>query len=134
MKPKEPKKYIADNHLLQTRDIPGAYAGYVPPTLERREYRNTNYIQDIDGAHADSIRHSIRTNRSTNPLAPVYQALDPSEVLAPLIPALLPKDLIKMPTLRQKPSKSDNSKNITNALQNLGEYVLTITFCSQILI
>jgi hypothetical protein len=93
------KKYIADNHLLQTKDIAGATPGYINPIAERREYRNTNYIGDIDGTQADSIKHSITTKRESNPLAPTYQSLDPGEVLQPLIPPLIPHSMIKTPTV-----------------------------------
>eukprot|EP01032_Pedospumella_encystans_P031072 gene31072-35066_t len=72
-KPKQPKAYIADNHLLQTKDITGATPGFKDTRFERREIRNINYIADIEGAHADSIKHSIVTNRQSNPMAPVYQ-------------------------------------------------------------
>ncbi|RYY72603.1 hypothetical protein EON63_20650 [archaeon] len=70
--------------------------------------RNTNNIADIEGAHADSIRHSMRTTRQTNPLQPVYQALDPGELLLPVVLPLVPPDVIQIPTvpprLRAKPS------------------------------
>jgi hypothetical protein len=98
-KPKPLKKYIADNHLLQTKDIAGATPGYINPIAERREYRNTNYIGDIEGTQADSIKHSITTKRESNPLAPTYQSLDPGEVLQPLIPPLIPHSMIKTPTV-----------------------------------
>ncbi len=106
-KPKEPAKYIADNHLLQTADIKGATADtrYASP-FPRREYRNTNYISDIEGAHADSFKHSIVTKRQTHPLQPVYQALDPGELLLPLIPPVIPPDMVKVPTLPQLPPAS----------------------------
>lgn len=99
-KPRAPPKEMKDSHLLQTRDITGATADtkYASP-FPRREYRNTNFIADIEGSHADSIKHSITTNRMTHPLQPVYQSLDPGEMLLPLIPPLIPADLVKMPTL-----------------------------------
>ncbi len=98
-KPKKPKGEIHDSHLLRTDDIPGATAGWKPADIQRREYRNTNYIGDIEGAHADSIRPGITTNRVTHPLNPVYQALDPGELLLPLIPPLLPPSMVKIPTI-----------------------------------
>lgn len=98
-KPKPLKKYIPENNLLKTRDIPGAYSGWKPDDIVRRDYRNTNFIGDIEGSNADSIKHSIVTKRQSNPLVPVYQSLDPGELLAPLIPPLIPPDLIKVPTV-----------------------------------
>lgn len=101
-KPKEPKKLIPDNFLLKTKDINGATADtrYADPFV-RREFKNTNFIGDIKGSHADSVKHSIVTNRNTHPLQPVYQALDPGELLLPLIPPLIPPELVKVPTLPQ---------------------------------
>lgn len=98
-KPKSLKGFIADNHLLQTKDITGATPGFKDSLFPRREIRNINYIQDIDGAHADSIKHSIVTKRQSNPLAPVYQSLDQGELLQPLIPPLIPPSMVKVPTV-----------------------------------
>lgn len=98
-KPKPMKSYIADNHLLQTKDITGATPGFKDTKFERREIRNINYIQDIEGTQADSIKHSIVTKRESNPLAPVYQSLDPGELLQPVIPPLIPASMVKVPTV-----------------------------------
>ena len=98
-KPSVGRAYIADNHLLQTKDIAGATPGWVDVKFERREVRNINFIQDIEGAQADSIKHSIVTNRQSNPLEPVYQSLDPGELLQPLIPPLIPPSMVKVPTV-----------------------------------
>lgn len=99
-KPKAQKAYIADNHLLQTKDITGAAPGGLKDTrFVRREVRNINYIADIEGAHADSIKHSIVTNRQSNPLVPVYQSLDPGELLQPVVPPLIPPAMVKVPTV-----------------------------------
>lgn len=116
-KPKPLKPYIADGHLLQTKDIPGAYPGWVPQqNYERTEVRNTNYIQDIEGTQADSIKHGITTKRQSNPLTPVYQSLDPGEVLQPLIPPLIPPDMVKVPTVmvgkRNKQSSHEKSDDL----------------------
>lgn len=98
-KPKQPKAYIADNHLLQTKDITGATPGFKDTRFERREIRNINYIADIEGAHADSIKHSIVTNRQSNPMAPVYQSLDAGELLQPVVLPLIPPAMVKVPTV-----------------------------------
>jgi hypothetical protein len=63
--------------------------------------KNTNFVGDINGACADSIKHSIVTNRTTNPLQPVYSGLDCGDLLLPLIPPLIPQDLVKFPTFRK---------------------------------
>lgn len=98
-KPKGLPKYIADNHLLQTRDIAGAFPGWTQSTLERREFKNTNFVQDIDGAQADTIKHSMVTKRCTNPQNKVYVGLDGDLLVAPVV-SLLPPEIIKRPTLR----------------------------------
>lgn len=43
---------------------------------ERRVWRNTNFVGDIVGAQADTVVHSIRTQRHVNPLNPTYISLD----------------------------------------------------------
>lgn len=95
-KPKPLKNFIPGNHLLQTRDIEGAYNGW--GRLQRREYRNIMTTADVQGAQADTIKHSITSHRLTNPLTPVYPSLD-GETLSPLLTPLLPKALIKLPNL-----------------------------------
>lgn len=102
-KPKEPKNFITDNFLLKTRDI---NCGDVESSVRfcRREVKNTNFIQDIDGAQVDSVKHSIVTNRITNPLQPIYQCLDDGKDLLPLIPPLIPEQLIKFPQLKRRGS------------------------------
>eukprot|EP01034_Spumella_vulgaris_P021682 gene21682-27723_t len=119
-RPKLSKGYIADNNQLQTRDIAGAYPGWMPETVPRREYRNTNFIGDIAGAQADSTKHSIVTNRQTNPLTPVYQALDPGEYLNPVVPPLVPNDLVRIPTIPHKEKKIDHSKTNTHGQSQAG--------------
>lgn len=132
-KPRAMPAYMNGNHLLQTKDITGAVAGTRSASpFTRREFRNTNFIGDIEGSKADSIKHSITTNRASNPLQPVYQSLDPGELLLPLIPPLIPADMIKIPTLpalnREKsaqaslvtskfsaqPASADNNQGLTN--------------------
>jgi hypothetical protein len=44
-KPKPLKGYIADNHLLQTKDITGATPGFRSTRFERKEFRNINFVQ-----------------------------------------------------------------------------------------
>jgi hypothetical protein len=72
-KPKAPKKFIEDSFLLKTKDITGASSdSRGEDRFQRREVKNTNFVGDISGACADSIKHSIVTNRTTNPLQPVF--------------------------------------------------------------
>jgi len=108
-KPKLPPAYMQDNHLLQTKDITGAMADtrYASPFV-RREYRNTNYLEDITGAKADTIKHSIVTTRQTHPLQPIYQALDQDEMLLPIIPPVIPAEMVKIPTLPHLPPQNES--------------------------
>lgn len=122
-KPRSLPKYIADNHFLQSKDITGAISDtrYASP-FPRREFHNTNSI--CDGSHADSIKHSIRTNRTTHPLQPVYQSLDTGEILLPLIPHLIPPQIVKIPTLlalnREKSAQVSLSKSQSSSHQVCG--------------
>ena len=106
-KPRSEKKLIPDNHLLQTRDIPGAYPGWSSAAgkIERREFKNTNFVHDIEGAQADTIKHSITTRRVTHPLDKVYQSLDGDLLVAPVM-SLLPPSLVTKPTLRSVGSEN----------------------------
>lgn len=120
-KPKAMKGYIADNHLLQTKDITGATPSHGEPKFERREFRNINFIQDIEGAQADSIKHSIVTNRQSNPLAPVYQSLDPGELLQPLVTPLIPPSMVKVPTVPIPRGNKVNTSDVRSSSANPAE-------------
>ena len=68
---------------LMTQDIEGAVPGWKPkhqnggiPEEMRRHFRNTNFVGDVQGACADSLRAGIVTNRVVHPLEPAYQSLD----------------------------------------------------------
>jgi len=67
---------------LQSNDIEGAVSGWVPPHAlrpaieDRRHFRNTNFVGDIEGAQSDTVKHTIRTKRNVNPLNPYYRSLD----------------------------------------------------------
>jgi len=89
--------------LLQTRDIEGAFSGW--GRMERREYRNIMNTTDVEGAQADTVKHTIASNRITNPLTPVYPSLD-GEPLPPLLVPLLPHSIVTVPTLRPSQSKT----------------------------
>ena len=98
--PRKLKPFIVDNHQLKTSDIEGAQAGYISqhqlaiPLDQRREFRNTNYIGDIKGANADSVKYSIATKREVHPLQPVYKSLDGDPLPGPIEP-LIPKECLK---------------------------------------
>lgn len=135
-KPKPIPNLISDSHLLQTKDISGAFADTKSaPHFQRREFRNTNFIQDIQGAHADSIKHSITTNRITHPLQPIYQSLDQGELLLPLIPPLVPAEMIKVPTLpptkpnsldtNHKPNQEESYGNTWGTTGNFGNTTMS---------
>lgn len=87
-----PKAREGPFYPLTTQDIEGAQPGWRPlpqvnPPLEaRRHYRNTNYMGDIPGAQADTVKHSICTERHVNPLNPVYASLDGEPLTNPQTP------------------------------------------------
>lgn len=113
-KPAPLKKLIPDNHLLQTQDIVGATAKSIEEVYQsRREFRNTNFLGDINGAQADTIKHSIVTKRETNPLNPQYRSLDDGAPLAPPVTCLVPPDIVKVPTVvHKKVSVQDNANEV----------------------
>lgn len=112
-KPREPKKFIADNFQLKTKDINfGDTEGGQSDRFPRKEVKNTNFIRDIDGAQADSVKHSIVTTRNTNPLQPIYQSLDDGKELLPLIPPLIPEQLIKFPQMKRRESRNATASEI----------------------
>lgn len=82
-----PKARDTPFYPLTTADIEGAQSGWRPlpqvnpPVEARRHFRNTNYMGDIPGAQADTVKHSICTDRHVNPLNPMYASLD-GELLA----------------------------------------------------
>eukprot|EP00940_MAST-03C_sp_MAST-3C-sp2_P002521 g2521.t1 len=77
-----PKKRNGPN-LHGTRDIPGAFPGWVPEIRKRfprNQVRPTNRTDDIDGAGADSHAYGLRSARRSNPLDPKYVGVDGSEL------------------------------------------------------
>jgi len=42
-------------------------------TRERRHYKTTNQMEDINGANSGSLKKGPETKRTNNPLNPVYQ-------------------------------------------------------------
>lgn len=114
-RPKKNPEFIADTHLLMTADIEGAYPGWHPPALlnppleMRREFRNTNFIKDIEGAQPNTIKRGITTERSVHPLDPVYQGLDAGVKLKGPVDPLIPATMYTKPKLTLKP-QSDNAR------------------------
>lgn len=119
-KPAPLMKLNCDSHLLLTHDISGATAKKVEETyMGRREFRNTNFLGDITGAQADTIKHSIVTNRVTNPLNPKYPSLDDGVTLAAPVTSLIPPDIVKIPTVfYSKVDKSLVQKKVSSSLYN----------------
>jgi hypothetical protein len=109
-KPRKQMHFCADSALLKTKDIND---GPDPKEIIRRQYGRTNYIGDIPGCEADSIKHSMVTNRKTNPLVPIYQGLDYGDLLPPLLSSLLPPAMVYAPTLRAKLSSSASAPSMT---------------------
>jgi hypothetical protein len=104
-KPKPLKRYISENHLMMTSDIPGATVGWREAQREannhsRREIRNITSTHDIEGAQADTFKHTIQTNRCVNPLLPVYSDLDEGAPLRPIVEPLMNAKLISRPNIK----------------------------------
>ena len=103
-KPTKPRGLVQGNCMLRTDDVYGARPGECGthslslPMDRRREFRNTNFLDDIPGAHSDTIKHSIVTRRSTNPLDPHYQSLDGGVRLKGPNDPLIPPNLIDTKT------------------------------------
>jgi hypothetical protein len=102
-KPRPLKQFIPENHQLQTHDIEGAFTGWGQRT--RREIRNIMNTLDVPGAQADTIVHSMKSDRVTNPLTPVYASLDGAP-LPPLVVPLMPASFVDRPTHSQKAKTS----------------------------
>eukprot|EP00903_Cladosiphon_okamuranus_P013663 g12724.t1 len=87
-----PKAKDGPFYPLTTADIEGAAPGWRPlpqvnPPIEaRRHFRNTNFLGDVPGAQADTVKHSICTERHINPLNPVYASLDGEPLANPQTP------------------------------------------------
>jgi hypothetical protein len=124
-KPRRAKEGIVDNHLLMTEDIAGASATWRKEQMsKRRDFTQTNFNLDIKGAQHDTIVHSIKSTRDTNPLQPVYQSLDGNgETLVPCVMPLIQPSLVTVPTLRTSksevclPSQSVSGRNTVASRQ-----------------
>jgi hypothetical protein len=75
------------HNALRTSDIAGASAEDAGKTVvagianeRRRGFRTTNRTDDVVGAHADTLLHSIRSNRRVDPNWPEYSVLDGKKV------------------------------------------------------
>ncbi|CDW78556.1 UNKNOWN [Stylonychia lemnae] len=73
--PRQDPRIIAS---LRTEDITGAKAstkglGVFSENHDRKDYRQTNKTDDIEGAKSGSLRKGPATNRISNPLDPDYQ-------------------------------------------------------------
>ncbi|KAM3146328.1 hypothetical protein pb186bvf_001673 [Paramecium bursaria] len=70
---------------LATQDIHGAQAGTHSQQFlrynERKDYRSTNNVKDIEGVSAGSLKKGITTIRQLNPLQPAYQIPGSTEIL-----------------------------------------------------
>lgn len=64
------------SQILQTNDIEGAQTGTkglgVFAHHQRKNFKETNKLNDIAGSTVGSLRKGVLTNRSSNPLAPDY--------------------------------------------------------------
>lgn len=125
-KPKRTPQYIADNHCNRTDDIEGASSGW--GRIQRTEYRNLTSTQDIQGAQADTVIKSIKTDRLTCPLMPTYKDLDFGDPLPPLVTPLMPPSLIKEPTIRfNVPNVSASNSAVNSNNQTDNNFGMTMT-------
>jgi hypothetical protein len=108
-KPKQLPGFIDGNHLLQTTDVNEGGKSTWNNSM-RKEWKNLTTTQDIAGAQADTVQHTIQTLRETNPLVPVYQGLDPGVYLQNVTESLLPPELVTKPTIRVKVQREEISK------------------------
>lgn len=123
-KPTKNPPFFPETKLLMISDIEGAQPGWIPPMRfnppmeKRREFRNTNYIQDIEGAHSDTVIKSIITDRRTNPLIPTYQSLDPGNILPPPHDPLIP---LSFYTEKAKNASNKKTTSTSPSSQLIGE-------------
>lgn len=85
-KPKEApvRKRGPNSMILNTEDIEGTKVGTKGlrafKNYSRREYRNTNKVDDINGTQPGSLLKAPVTNRVVNPLNPIYPLLGAKEL------------------------------------------------------
>ena len=100
-KPKKGKPFIEQGTFsLTTQDIVGATSANSPSKRERTGVRDIMITSDVLGAQADTVVHSIVSDRDTCPLFPVYQSLDDGSPLQPVLKPLLDKSHMNHPSLR----------------------------------
>jgi len=100
-KPKKAKHFIEQGTFsLTTQDIVGATSANSPKKRERTGVRDIMITSDVPGAQADTVVHSIVSDRDTCPLFPVYQSLDDGSPLQPVVKPLLEKSQMNHPSLR----------------------------------
>ncbi|CAD8154622.1 unnamed protein product [Paramecium pentaurelia] len=93
--------------ILTTQDIVGAQAGshsqHFLRTNQRKDYRQTNSISDIEGVKAGTLKKGIESKRYTNPLMPAYQMPGNSEIYSMKSKSVFQKNAsIQMLTNAQK--------------------------------
>ena len=124
-KPKQLKKYIPNGTFsLTTKDVPGATSKFADHNVRpRKEFRNLTSTLDIEGAQADTLKHSMVTKRETNPLNPIYPSLDGGRPIYNVIEPLLPAEVVKKPLIRiGEPSSSQQPIEPKNAMNNLTDF------------
>jgi hypothetical protein len=121
-KPTKPKKYIEQGTFsLTTQDIVGAMSTNSPKKRERTGVRDIMITSDVLGAQADTVVHSIVSDRDTCPLFPVYQSLDNGEALQPVVKPLLDKTQMNHPSLRLLQRQKELIQKLeTSILNNTG--------------
>lgn len=122
-------------YSLYVDDIEGTKAGWKPsnvlnpPIEQRRDFKRTNALDDIQGAQANTVRHTIQTQRVTNPLEPDYVGLD-GQPLEPVIPQytsiVTMKRTLDGPAVPQQGDVSHRSTGGKNAGMMFGEMTTSI--------
>lgn len=90
-KPRLMPQYVpGGTYSLVTTDIVGATPGKLKDLrFKKKEYRNIMSTQDVVGAQADTVKHSITSTRITCPLSPVYRGLNHGEPIGPITAPLI---------------------------------------------
>jgi len=112
-------------YSLITEDIEGTKPGWkpphetCPPMSQRRHWRNTNFVGDIDGTSANTVKHAICTNRMVNPLNPAYVSLDGEVLENPTTPLYKTEGVVEANQMLQKSTTKavQNQYNIINHQQ-----------------
>lgn len=115
-KPRRNPAYVnGGTFSLSTQDIPGATSTNSPYKKERREVRNIMNTSDVPGAQADTVVHSMVSERLTCPLFPVYKSLDDGSPVPHPVAPLLASDQVTAPSIRLLQKREEELKQSLKA-------------------